>query len=83
MAGHPFWKTRSEYPDRLGISRGYIHCRSAYYFCLPRQIVLRQHFLTRCVDAVRHLRASHHRTLHLTRRNNIECPLSYLTLIDK
>jgi hypothetical protein len=25
MAGRPIWKTHSEYPDRLGISRGHIH----------------------------------------------------------
>jgi hypothetical protein len=24
MAGRPIWKTRSEYTERLGISRGYI-----------------------------------------------------------
>jgi hypothetical protein len=25
MAGRPIWKTRSEYTERLGISRGHIH----------------------------------------------------------
>jgi hypothetical protein len=43
MAGHPIWKTRSEYPDRLGISRGHIHCLMCYY----HDELQRQHRLLR------------------------------------
>lgn len=30
MAGRPIWKTRSEYTDRLGISRGHIQTRRSF-----------------------------------------------------
>jgi hypothetical protein len=46
MAGHPVWKTRSEYPDRLGISRGHIYC----LMCLSlRHISISMHRLLRRV----------------------------------
>ena len=33
MAGRPIWKTRSEYTERLGISRGHIYLSTmAVYF---------------------------------------------------
>jgi hypothetical protein len=76
MAGHPVWKTRSEYPDRLGISRGHIHCLMCYHRGQPH--VSFDRFMGTCcilevsleetwLSSTRHLRGASSQTLNLAR----------------
>jgi hypothetical protein len=70
MAGRPIWKTHSEYPDRLGISRGHIHTQIIATYCrmVLGGIEPRLHFLSCDISTISARRGRQHfAVLHVLR----------------